>query len=336
MSYLTESERNKIEAYLDAGLTQREIARRLGRHYNTIYNEIKRGTIRRKNSDWSESDVYDAYRGQAVQKERGHHKGRGLNIGNDIQLADYLENKILNEKYSPYAALVAASLIQDVPFCLRTLYGYIHKNLFYNLSGKHLKKCKKQENEEKRVAYNNRTARLIDERPVVINNREEFGHWEMDTVVSGRGDNACLLVLTERMTRLELIRRIDDKSQQSVCKVLDEIEKTTCGSFRSLFRSITCDNGSEFLKMDALEKSVYTDKQRTTIYYCHPYRAGERGSNENQNRLIRYWCPKGCHLSDYDDDYIANVEYWLNHYPRKIFDGKCAADMARLYYMQLF
>lgn len=336
MSYLTECERNKIEAYLDAGLSQREIARRLGRHYNTIYNEIKRGTIRRKNTDWTESDAYDSYRGQAVQQERGHHKGRGLNIGNDIQLADFLESKILNEKYSPYAALVAASEFHEINFCLRTLYSYIHKNVFYNLSGTHLKKIKKKEQDEKRTAHNNRTSRLIDERPIEANKREEFGHWEMDTVVSGRGDNSCLLVLSERLTRIELVRRMPDKSNQSVCAVLDDIERLACGNFRCMFRSITCDNGSEFLNVDGLEKSIYSNDKRTTVYYCHPYCSSERGTNENQNKLIRYWCPKGCHISDYDDDYIAQVEYWMNHYPRKLFNGKSAADMARLHCMQFF
>lgn len=336
MSYLTEAERYKIEAYLEAGLTQREIAVRLNRHYNTIYNEIKRGKIRRKNYDLTETDVYDAYRGQCVRMERGHNKGRGLNIDNNVRLADFIENKILDDKYSPYAALCAASSFFDVNICLRTLYGYIYKRIFYRLSPEHLRTRLHKKDDFITVSSNNRTARLIDERPECVNNRTEFGHWEMDTVVSGQGDKACLLVLTERKTRLELLRFLPDKTCHSVCAAVDDIEREFAGNFRSLFRSITCDNGVEFLDTEGLEKSVYSDCNRTILYYCHPYRSNERGSNENQNRLVRYWIPKGCHISGYDNDYIRFVQNWMNHYPRKLFDGMCAADMVRLEGVQFF
>ena len=67
--------------------------------------------------------------------------------------------------------------------------------------------------------------------------------------------------------------------------------------------------------------SVYEDEKRTELYYCHPYRSCERGSNENANKLIRRWIPKGANISTYTDDYIKHVQEWINNYPRKLFNG---------------
>lgn len=328
MSYLSYEERLKIETYVELGLSQREIARRLNRHYNTIYNELKRGTICKRMYDYSDKYVYDAYRGQAVCKERSLHKGVDIKLGNNKQLADYLESKIIKEKYSPYAALQSASENYNVNFCLRTFYSYIHKHVFYELSDKHIKKQKKKpENVELRPAYNNKNVKLITERPVSASERSEFGHWEMDTVISGRGDTSCLLVLTERKTRIELIRKIANKSMSAVCSALDDIERDNAGYFRNIFKTITCDNGCEFLDAAGIEKSCYTLDNRTTVYYCHPFASSERGSNENANKLIRKWFVKGSHVSDYSDEYTYQVQCWMNSYPRKLFNGLSAYDM---------
>lgn len=330
MSYLSDEERIKIETYLQMGLTQREIANKLNRHYNTIYNEIKRGTIIKRMYDYTELPVYDAYRGQCVQSERSHSKGTALKIGNNIELADYIENKIINEHYSPYAALQAARDYYQVDFNLRTLYSYIHKNIFLNLSSKNIKFKKKKQDAVKRTAYNNKLARSISERPASVNKRLHAGHWEMDTVVSGRGSTACLLVLTERKTRYEIIRQIPDKTQGSVISALDAIEKSSKGLFNRYFKTITCDNGVEFLDSQAIEKSIYSDTiRRTTVYYCHPFRSGERGSNENANKLIRKWFPKGCLIDTYTHEYTQHVQDWLNNYPRRLFNGLTSVDMLR-------
>ena len=99
-------------------------------------------------------------------------------------------------------------------------------------------------------------------------------------------------------------------------------------SFYKLFKTITVDNGSEFLDYESIEKALYRVGKRTTVYYCHPYRSCERGSNENQNKLIRRWYPKG---SDFDKILkkrdVKRVEKWINDYPRKMFDGKTANEM---------
>ena len=147
----------------------------------------------------------------------------------------------------------------------------------------------------------------------------------MDTVVSGTGKSkACLLVLSERATREELIYKIAGKSCEYVIKALDRLErKIGTKTFRENFKTITCDNGVEFLNFEGIEKSSRNKRtKRTKVYYCHPYCSSERGTNENQNKLIRRFIPKGANIDDYTDEQIIYIQNWINNYPRKIFDGK--------------
>ena len=83
--------------------------------------------------------------------------------------------------------------------------------------------------------------------------------------------------------------------------------------------------------MNGMEKSIYNKvMKRTKVYYCHPYNACERGSNENANKLIRRWIPKGAHISDFTDQYIKDLQEWINNYPRKIFDYLSANEYKAL------
>ena len=154
-----------------------------------------------------------------------------------------------------------------------------------------------------------------------------MGHWEIDLVVGGRGKgSAALLTLTERKTRKQLIRKLKDKTQRAVARAINGIEQQMGPeAFRTVFKSITADNGSEFLDYEALERSVFGGA-RTHIYYAHPYSSWERGSNENANRIIRRFIPKGCDISKFTRKQIQAIENWINNYPRKILDFETAEE----------
>ena len=171
--------------------------------------------------------------------------------------------------------------------------------------------------------------RSIEKRPLDILKREEYGHWEMDTVYSGRNKSkSCLLVLTERKTRLEELYYMKDRTQDSVCSALNSIEtRIGTNNFKERYKTITVDNGAEFLNFDGMENSTYNpNKKRTTVYYCHPFCSSERGSNENQNKLVRRWIPKGEDISNYEQD-IPFIQDWINNYPRKLFKGKSSLQV---------
>lgn len=332
---LTESERYQIEILLKEKKSVREIAEILDRHYMTIYREIKRGTVELTDTELRPYLLYCADRGQMIADEQKGWKGRETKISNDLEFVHFMEDMILNKKYSP-CAILAYIKINGLKFktevCYTTIYNYIHNGIFLNVSDKDMiVKRKKKKNEKKsKVCTHNIKGRSIEKRPSEVMDRSDIGHWEMDTVIGRRdGGGDCLLVLTERKTRYEIIRKIPSKSQESVIQALDNIESVIgLENFRSIFKTISMDNGVEFLDMAGIEQSfIYNDQLRTTAYYCHPYCSFERGSNENANKLIRRFCKKGEDIKQYTDDYISKVQDWINTYPRKLFGYLCSADM---------
>ena len=324
--YLTERERYQIEVLLKQKTPVQEIAKLLNKARSTIYREIKNGTVELLNHDLTTYKVYLADAGQRIQNERSHNKGKDLKIGNDLELVQFIEKMVLEQKYSPVAILAHIqknNLQFKTQLCFKTIYNYVHSGIFLNITSNSLPMPRKkiEKKREKRQSRNH-IHTSIEERPKEIYDRLTYGHWELDTVESGKGDKTCLFVFTERMTREELIYKADGKNQTCLIKILNQLErKLTAPVFREIFKSITCDNGCEFLDMESMEKSIYNKvMKRTKVYYCHPYNACERGSNENANKLIRRWIPKGSHISEFTDQYIKELQDWMNNYPRKIFN----------------
>ncbi len=325
--YMTEQERYRIEALLKDGHTIGEIAARLGRHYNTVWNEKRKGLVTFRNSDWTERTEYCADAAQRVTEERSHNKGRDLKIGNDLKLIRRMEYLIGKLHYSPYAAVMQTRKEggYKTDICRGTVYNYIDKGIFLNISNKDLysrRTDKKQGHRAVRPAYHKLKAKSINERPKEAD-RNEYGHWEMDTVYSGRKKSkACLLVLTDRLTRDEYMLKMDDRTLESTARALDMLEKALgAEGFRRIFKTITVDNGSEFSDAGRLETSCIDGKKRTSIYFCHPYSSFERGSNENANKLIRRWIKKGEDIGQYTDRQIQDIQDWINNYPRALFGG---------------
>jgi IS30 family transposase len=150
----------------------------------------------------------------------------------------------------------------------------------------------------------------------------------MDTVKGKRGvTKSCLLVLTERMTRNELVFKLDDQKSDSVVNVLNRLERKWGDMFGKLFKTITVDNGVEFSDCSGMEKSILHPGKRTNLYYCHPYSSWERGSNENNNRLVRRHVPKGTDFDNITSAEVSNIESWMNNYPRKIFNYRTSKQL---------
>ncbi|VRI33011.1 IS1239 transposase [Streptococcus pneumoniae] len=147
----------------------------------------------------------------------------------------------------------------------------------------------------------------IEQRSEAINLRLENGHYEIDTVLLTRAKNYCLLVLTDRKSRHQIIRLIPNKSAEVVNQALKLILK------QHKILSITADNGTEFNRLS----DVFSEEH---IYYAHPYASWERGTNENHNRLIRRWLPKGTKKMTPKE--VAFIEKWINNYPKKCLDYK--------------
>lgn len=334
---ISEQERGKIEALLKARHSIREIAEQLGRDRRSIQREIARGQVIQVDSQWRERNVYLADVGQRIMQERAANKGRTLKIGHNHALCSELERLIVQQRYSPDAAL--GWLKQNgkaglVTICTKTLYNYIDMELFAGISNKNLpvkRSVRKKHKSVKRIARNHLGGKSIEQRAQEADERIAEGHWEMDCVVGKAGTKACLLVLTERKTAAELVFKLNSKTQACVQEALDRMEKRLGVRFRKVFKSITVDNGGEFLDWERMERSICSQsRKRTDIYYAHPYCAWERGSNENQNKLIRRFVPKGTDIGKLTYKDVRRIEYWMNHYPRRRFGFQTPSQMSNL------
>jgi IS30 family transposase len=167
----------------------------------------------------------------------------------------------------------------------------------------------------------------IEQRPGEIGARTTAGHWEMDSVKGKIDTKATVLVLTERLTRDEIPIKMADGTAASVVAAIDKLEHRYGQLFPKIFQTITVDNGSEFADCAGLERSCLRDgEKRTKVYYCHPWSSCERGSNENQNKMIRRWIPKGTPIENYTAEEIDRIGEWINDYPRGLFDWGTSAE----------
>ena len=332
--HLNYEKRIKIEALSKLGLKSGIIAQQIGCSERTIRRELKRGIVELMNSDLTKRMEYSADVGEQKHNYAGTSKGPGLKIGRDYEMAAFIEKEIKEGKKSPYA--VAEEIKKEKKFSTtisyKTIYNYIDQDLFPNLTNKDLpvKKNGKKRNYKKiGTATNNSKGTSISERPAKIDDRKEFGHWEMDTVVGKSGTKDCLLVLTERKELNEIIRKMSSKSQCCLVNELDKIERQIgTDKFKEIFKTITCDNGCENLDFEGIERSVLTGEKRTKVYYAHPYSAWERGSNENANKLIRRFIPKGSDIGEFSPERIQLIEHWINNYPRRRFHGLSSFDLS--------
>ena len=316
--YMTERERYQLEAYRRAGKGVSWIAREMGFCRQTIYNELRRGNYIHL-YDWREEERYSADKGQQIFSRRQRNKGRPAKLSTDPEYRQFLEDRLTGvqpdgkrDKWKRCSPAVALEFARREGFstsvCVGTLYRYIYQGRMGRARACDLweapyrRKPKEDENKG-RVAHPHLPS--IEIRPAEINQREELGHKEMDLVVSGKKGRAALLTLTDRKSRCEIIRKIPSKEAASVVKALRSLKR------HHSIKSLSTDNGSEFLAYEALKKIV------PEIYYCHSYSAWEKGTNENHNRMIRRWYPKGTNFDKVSVKRLAELEAWMNDYPRK-------------------
>lgn len=311
--------------------SQRQLAWMLKCSPATISRELRRGRVGPLYG--KELEQYYSYSADVAQDDyetQATAKGKNLKIQKDHAFAAYVSEQILNQKQSPDAIIMRLRL-EGNPFqtdiCTRTLYNYLYMDIIPGVTICNLpyagRKPKRSYHRIRRALKGD--GKGIEERPEQADSRKEEGHWEMDCIVSGKGrrrGRACLLVMTERKTRQVIIRKLQTHTGQSVLAALNKIErKVGSAEFLERFKTITTDNGHEFLDWHAIETSCITGYKRTEQYFCHPYSSWERGSVENSNRLIRRFIAKGADLNKVSLKQIRWIEEWINDLPRRILNG---------------
>ena len=334
-THLNFTERTQIERWYNIEHKSKvEIAKLLAKSERTIRREIDRGKVIIKDSLWRDKEVYSADIAQNKYEYNKTGKGPQLKLGNDYELKEYIEKGIKKERKSPeilLAQIEEYGLKFKTKICAKTIRNNIHKGGIFEITDKDMiyKKEYKEKNKERTHCSKVPAEKSIDFRPEEANDRSVYGHWEGDLVIGQKERGPVLFTLTERMKREEIIMKLPNKESKNVAKALDILEKRYGKEFSKKFKTITFDNGGEFRDYKALEKSYDRRKKepRIQVYYAHPYRSGERGSNENNNRLIRRFIPKGTNLTKISEEYIQWIEDWINNLLRPMFGYKSALQV---------
>ena len=325
--HLSLIERAKIELLIKQGHSAYAIAKILGRAANTIRNEIKRGTVQQIKQYDKKVMLYFADSGQL--RYENNRKVCCPKFKRYIckDFIDYVVKLVKSGERSVDTCVGEAKLkgffSTNQMVCTKTIYNYIDLNLLklrnIDLPLKLSRSTKPKRVRQHKVAL----GKSIEERPIYIQLREEFGHWEIDTIIGKKTkDDNVLLTLIERKTRKYMIVKIPGKDANSVAEAIKLLKKIFGSKFSQVFKTITSDNGREFARLAELESTT-----KTSIYFAHPYASYERGSNERHNGLVRRFIPKGIPIKIQANEFISFIEDWCNDLPRKILNYRTPSEL---------
>ncbi len=307
--HLTIEERSCLRIYYRQGKSYREIAKLLGRNVSTISRELRRNY----------SHMYDipTYYPHTAQKKylfRRSFCHRGM-FGNK-EVVNYIETK-LKETWSPEQIAKTPCGLKMPSF--KTIYRWLYEGY---LAKGNVKLLRKKGKTRKRLGNGGRftTGKSIRKRDRSVYKRKEFGHWEVDTVVSGRGKTkSCFATLAERKTRYYIAIKIPNRNADTMAAaIVKELSKFP----KQAVKTITCDRGSEFANWRYIE-----EKLQCNMYFADPYCAWQKGTNENLNGLLREFYPKGRNLSHVSEITLKKNLALINARPKKVLFFKKPIDL---------
>jgi IS30 family transposase len=302
MSYtqLTPEDRYTISALRKEGLSNPEIAKRIGRHRSTISREFKRH-VRDRNSYRPNRAIWMA-NGRRSRSRRGTHFSE-----QQVQLI----TQHLLEGWSPEQVAGRFKEERVLVTSHETIYRLVRKDKYYGGELYKALRGARKLRRKWRNSVDNRGRlvgkRNISERPLSVEQRNIVGHWEVDTVVE-KGSKHCIVTLVERATGYAFIGKLLDRSK--IC-MSSHLTRLISGA-PEMFKTITSDNGTEFHDYESVEKSTGVE-----FYFTNPYHSWERGSNENFNGLVRQFIPKGFDQSTLTQRDCDAIAHKLNPRPRK-------------------
>ena len=315
--HLTQGEREDISRGLAAGQSMRRIATCLGRSPSTISREISRNAgIANYRALYAEK--------RAVQSAK---RPQRCKLAGNGRLRRVVAAK-LRADWSPeqVAGWLRHEYRDDVT--MQVSHETIYRSLFVQTRGvlrqellKHLRSRRTMRRSRHSTTAGQTRGQIIDavsirERPADVEDRAVPGHWEGDLISGAK--NTHIATLVERKTRFTMLVKLQGKDAQTVTSALArEVRKLP----KKLRRSLTWDRGTEMANHK--EFSVATN---VAVYFCDPQSPWQRGTNENTNRLLRQYFPKGTDLSCFTQTDLNRVASRLNNRPRKTLDFQSPND----------
>jgi IS30 family transposase len=318
---LSYRERCRIEDLLDAGWSQAEVARDLGRHRSTISREIARNrTVRFGGS-------YRAENAQSKADERAR-RPKPAKLATHLRLRREVQDRLVAD-HSPEQ--IARRLREEFPddpemwvsheTIYQSLYvqarGGLKRELTRHLrTGRALRKPHRQP-DQRRERFAGMV--MISERPAEVEDRAVPGHWEGDLILGSTESGSAVGTLVERATRYLLLLHLPGGH---TADIVQEAMVTKMASLpEQLRRSLTWDQGAEMANHVQIAEAT-----GLKIYFCDPHSPWQRGSNENTNGLLRQYLPKGADLSFYGPGMLDNIAAQLNGRPRKTLAWRTPAE----------
>jgi IS30 family transposase len=314
---LSLSEREEISRGVANKQSIRSIARRLERPPSTISRELTR------------NGGYDSYRASAADQatwDRAHRPKR-CKLAQHRSLAKVVAAK-LKQQWSPQQ--IAGWLKRTYPHSdqARVSHETIYRSLYIQARGvlkKELQACLRTTRAIRRSKHASlkqqglgkiTNAISIKARPASVEDRAVPGHWEGDLI--GGIHNSYIATLVERQSRYVMLAKIEKKDAETVATALIKHAQQLP---TELYKSLTWDRGTEMAN-----HRHFTLATDIAVYFCDPKSPWQRGSNENTNRLLRQYFPKGIDLSRYTQAQLNRVARQLNERPRKTLEYATPAE----------
>jgi len=314
---LSLAEREEISRGLSVSEPLRAIARRLGRAPSTISREVRRnGGIARYRATASDQAAWDrALRPKPCKLACSQPLARAVSAKlrrkwSPEQIAGWLRRSFPKE---PHRQVSHETIYRSLYIQAR---GVLKKELLEHLRARRTIRRSRHASLKRNGLGQIKDAVSISERPASVEDRAIPGHWEGDLI--GGTKNSYIATLVERHSRYVMLIKVANKDTRSVVSALI---RQTQRLPRELYKSLTWDRGKELADHPRL--SLATDVE---IYFCDPQSPWQRGSNENTNRLLRQYFPRGTDLSLYSQAKLSAVARQLNERPRKTLEYQTPAE----------
>ena len=297
---LSQEERYFFSSNYSIGFSITHIAKEMGRSPSTLYREMKRNL--------RPSGQYAAFVAHSYATARRRRTRRGSQFPQEYW--NYILD-FLNMQWSPEQISNHLKKLGLFSISFQSIYRHIRIDrkrggaLYKDLRIMPKRRRKRYGTDDSRGVL--RGKRMISERPASINNRQDFGHWEADTVM-GKDRYQCILTLVERKSGLARIAKLSNRTADQTVKAISRI----IAKEPDLFKTITFDNGTEFHSYKKIE-----ERFKVVCYFANPHHPWERGCNENFNGLLRQYLPKGQSLDNIGEVKLSAICRRLNTRPRK-------------------